>query len=156
MALPRAPGQGSRGWILTLFGADALIFAVRHLRVVILLVVALTLPGYGLADLAHVRACPNAMGDMGAHAMSGHGCCPGAGGPVTSTQHAGGNRSRTTHRSGSPCNSPFCCKVAQPLLQLNAIAPPLGATRPSMPDIEPLRLEPSSRSDGLWRPPRLI
>lgn len=125
---------------------------MRTFRLLTILVIALTLPGYGLAGVTH-RSCQEQMSASGHAAVPGD-CCPGKGDPSTDCKQDGSS----PHGKNAPCGAckaGYNCKSPQsyePTHVLVLMILPVGATVWAIPP-PPLI---SHSPDGLWRPPRQI
>jgi hypothetical protein len=123
---------------------------VNRVRFLTLLVLLVTLPGYGLAGIAHVRSCQEQMSSQ-SHVAGD--CCPGKADATTACKRAGAQ-----HGQKDPCGAckaGFNCKSPQsyePVAVLNVIFQP----GPSPVLTEPPALLVSHSLDGLLRPPCLI
>ena len=125
---------------------------MRKLRLWILVLTLLSLPGYGLAGIAHTRSCQLQMSTGQAAAAPGD-CCPGKSDSGTPCKRvgdgAGKNGSCTACKAGYNCKSP---QSYEPTPVLTLLVVP---TRPVM-TIHPPTLLVSHSAQSLWRPPRLI
>ena len=109
---------------------------MRRLQLWIVLLTVLTLPGYGLAGIAHVRSCQLQMAAAQSAAVPGD-CCPGK------------------SDSGTPCKAGYNCKSPQSYEPTHLAALLIVPARPSL-TAHPPTLPVSHSINGLWRPPRLI
>jgi hypothetical protein len=117
---------------------------MRRFRLLTVLLTLLTLPGYGLAGLAHVRSCqaqmqaPDRMGkaDQGAPCKR-FGDGPGKNGTCT------------------PCKAGYNCKSPQTYEPTHLVAMLVVPARPVLTAQLPTHIT-SHSSNGLWRPPRFI
>lgn len=125
---------------------------MRVFRLLTLIVTMLTLPGYGLAGLAH-RSCQEQMSASNHPAMAGD-CCPGKAHHGTlrkpiGDEPLGKNGPCAACKAGCNCNSPQSYEPTHSLVLF--ILP----TRPAL-SVDPPTLLSSHSPDGLWRPPRLV
>jgi hypothetical protein len=123
---------------------------IRMLRLLTILVIALTLPVYGLAGMTH-RSCQEQMSSSDHAAVPGD-CCPGKGDPSTdckqdSQSPLGKNGSCTACKAGYNCKSPQSFEPTHVLVSTVAPAPSTLRADPSPPLV-------SHSPEGLWRPPR--
>ncbi len=121
-------------------------------RRLLLLLLCLTLPLYGLAAVAPMRACPvrAAGGGAAAHDMAA----------MTEVEHCAAMATAVVASdAGQPASGAAgmhdcrdCCHVYQPPVVSFSIRSPL---RVSLAVVEePVAPVPSDTPDGLWRPPR--
>lgn len=128
---------------------------MHRLRILTLLVLALTLPGYGLAGLGHVRGCDHAMGQMGSQAAAPLGCCAGGHHGMSGGQSTGHPVPSGQHGTCPYCSGGLSCNAPQ-ALESSAIDPLLGAPAHTIPASRIPILTTLHSPDGLWRPPPLI
>lgn len=125
---------------------------MRVFRLLTLMVTMLTLPGYGLAGLAH-RSCQEQMSASNHVVLAGD-CCPGKVDQSTPCKPSsdgplGKNGPCTACKAGHNCKSPQSYEPTHGLvLLILPIRPNLSVDRPTLVS--------SHSPDGLWRPPRLI
>lgn len=116
----------------------------RRLHLCLLLLLALTLPLYGLAGSGlPLGACPmqtHDMHDMGA--MQDMDCCD--------EQHLA-DGAQSPHKGG-PCDSGHACKAGS-LLQIAVLKAPVIAPRLPQPSFT-LSSPPTASGADVWRPPR--
>jgi hypothetical protein len=126
---------------------------MRRLRLLTVLATILTLPGYGLAGLAH-RSCQEEMRASGQIAQAGD-CCPGKGGQNTPCKQ---------DESGAPgknnpcsaCKAGYNCKSPQSYEPTHTVLFVLVSDHLTLLSADPPTLVDSRSPNGLWRPPRLI
>jgi hypothetical protein len=125
---------------------------MRRFRLLTVLLTLLTLPGYGLAGLAHVRSCQAQMKTSDRVAMAGD-CCPGKadqGAPCKRFGDAPGKNGSCT-----PCKAGYNCKSPQTYEPTHLVAMLVVPARPVLTAQLPTHVT-SHSSNGLWRPPRFI
>lgn len=125
---------------------------MRRLRLLTVLVTLLTLPGYGLAGLGHVRSCQAQMKASDHVVMAGD-CCPGN--PDQSAPCKRFGDAPGKNGSCTPCKAGYNCKSPQTYEPTHLVAMLVVPVRPVLTAILPI-LVTSHSSSGLWRPPRLI
>jgi len=127
-------------------------YDVRTFRLLTILALLLTLPGYGLAGLTQ-RSCQEQMRASNHPSLAGD-CCPGKADPgARCKQLDDGPLSKKGPCSA--CKAGYNCKTSQsfePVSSLVLLIPP--AVFP--PSLDPATLLLSHRPDGLWRPPRFV
>ena len=124
---------------------------MRNFRLLTIVAILLTLPGYGLAGLAQ-RSCQEQMraSDVGALASD---CCPGKADQGRACKQLGD--APLSKKACSACKAGYNCKTPQsfePGTVLVLLIPPAIVS----PAVEPAPLLLSHSPDGLWRPPRFI
>jgi hypothetical protein len=125
---------------------------MRGLRLLTVLVTLLTLPGYGLAGLAHVRSCQTQMKTPDRIAMVGD-CCPGKANPNTPCKRFGDAPGK--NGTCTPCKAGYNCKSPPTYEPTHLVAMLVVPARPILTaDLPTLPI--SHSSNGLWRPPRSI
>jgi hypothetical protein len=129
-------------------------FPVPRLRLLIILATLLTLPGYGLAGLAHVRSCQSQMSASNHVVMAGD-CCPGKSDQGTGCKGSGDSPLSGKNAPCSACKAGFNCKSPQSYEPTHVVAMLVTPARPA-PVVDPPTLASSHSPNGLWRPPRLI
>jgi hypothetical protein len=125
---------------------------VNILRPLSLLALLMTLPGYGLAGVTHVRSCQEQMDSAQLITAAGD-CCPGKTDLDTPYK-----RGRTQHGQKDPCGAckaGFNCKSPQSFEPVTFVSVFFQAARPPIP-VEPSPLLLAHSPDRLWRPPCLI
>ena len=127
---------------------------VRTLKLLIVLMTLLTLPGYGLAGIAHTRSCQDEM-SAAHHVVVAGDCCSGKLDQSSPCKRFGEGSPAGKKAPCSPCKAGYNCKSSQP-----AQPPLLSATLPvthhrSM-SVNPPTLPLSRNPDELWRPPSLV
>jgi hypothetical protein len=125
---------------------------MRRLQLWIVLLTVLTLPGYGLAGIAHVRSCQLQMAAAQSAAVSGD-CCPGKSDSGTPCKRLGDNPGK--NGACTPCKAGYNCKSPQSYEPTHLVALLMVPARPSL-TLYPPTLPVSHSINGLWRPPRLI
>jgi hypothetical protein len=151
--LPERSGYHIRGpWKELLPAIAGLYTYVSRLRLLTVLVTLLTLPGYGLAGLAHVRSCQAQM-RAADHLVAAGDCCPGKADQSTPCKRLGDgpgkNGGCASCKAGYNCKSPQSCEPTHlAVLLLLPARPVLTANLPA--------LVTSHSPNGLWRPPRFI
>ena len=133
-------------------GITGLFLYMHRLRLWILVLTLLSLPGYGLAGLAHTRSCQLQMIAVHATAMPGD-CCPGKSDSGNPCKQFGGDASKGG--SCTPCKAGYNCKSPQSYESTNSLALFVVPTDPALTAYPPTLLV-SHSTNGLWRPPRLI
>jgi hypothetical protein len=123
---------------------------VRRLRLLTILVTLLTLPGYGLAGLTHVRSCQAQMRPSDHVVMLGD-CCPGKADQNAPCKRFSDGKNETC----SPCKAGYNCKSPQTYEPTHLVAMLVTPARPVL-TANPPTLIVSHSSNGLWRPPRFI
>lgn len=124
---------------------------MRAFRLVTLLAVLLTLPGYTLAGLVQ-RSCQEEM-KASTHITLAGDCCPGKGDPSTACKRLG-DSPLGKKDSCAACKVGYNCKSPQsyePAPSFVWLALPAHST---LSEDSPSLLS-SHSPDGLWRPPRL-
>ena len=125
---------------------------MRRLRLLTVLLTLLTLPGYGLAGLAHVRSCEAQMKNPDRIAMVGD-CCPGKTDQSAACKRLGDAPGK--NGSCTSCKAGYNCKSPQSYEPTHLVAMLVVPTRPILTlDLPTLVI--SNSSSGLWRPPRSI
>ncbi len=125
---------------------------MRRLQLWIVLLTLLTLPGYGLAGLAHVRSCQLQMTSAQAVATPGD-CCPGKWDSGTPCKRLGDDPGK--NGTCTPCKAGYNCKTLQPC-EPNALRVLLVVPARPLLTVHSPTLLVSHSTNGLWRPPRLI
>jgi hypothetical protein len=121
------------------------------LRLLTLLILCVTLPGYGLAGITNVRSCQEQMNPASHLVMAGD-CCPGkthAGTPPCKRAGGGQKIPCGACKAGFNCKSP---QTYEPTASVTVFTLPAA----SVVLIDPPALPLSHSPNGLWRPPRLI
>jgi hypothetical protein len=124
------------------------------MRLLTVLALLVTLPGYGLAAVAQVRSCQEQMSTPHHVSLAGD-CCPGKTAAGTLCKRAGGGSQHGQKDPCGACKAGFNCKSPQsyeptPSVTLLAV-PPRSAVL-----TQPPALLISHSPDGLWRPPSFI
>lgn len=127
---------------------------VRRLRLLTLLVTLLTLPGYGLAGLAHVRSCQAQMSASHQVVTAGD-CCPGKADQNTPCKRFGDGSPSGKNGPCTACKAGYNCKSPQSYEPTHLVAMLLIPVRPAV-TVDPPTLVSFHSPNGLWRPPRLI
>jgi hypothetical protein len=123
---------------------------MRRLRLLTVLLTLLTLPGYGLAGIAHVRSCQAQMAS--AHSVVATGdCCPGKADQSTPCKRFGDGK----NGSCTPCKAGYNCKTPQTYEPTHLVAALVVPTRPVLTANLPTLIT-SHSPNRLWRPPRFI
>ena len=125
---------------------------MRRLRLLTVLLTLLTLPGYGLAGLAHVRSCEAQMKNPDRIALVGD-CCPGKTDQSAPCKRLGDAPGK--NGSCTPCKAGYNCKSPQTYEPTHLVAMLVVPARPVL-TANLLTLVTSHSSNGLWRPPRFI
>jgi hypothetical protein len=127
-------------------------YDVRNFRLLTLLFVLVTLPGYGLAGLAQ-RSCQEQMRVPNDVSLAGD-CCPGKADQGTPCKQLGDG---PLNKNGpcSACKAGYTCKSPQPLEPVNSLVLLIPITVLSL-STSPAPLLSSHSPDGLWRPPRFV
>lgn len=125
---------------------------VRRLRLLTVLVTLLTLPGYGLAGLAHVRSCQAQMRTSHRVVMAGD-CCPGKADQNAPCKRFGDQPGK--NGPCTPCKAGYNCKSPQSHEPTHLVAMLVMPARPAL-TADPPTLVSSYSPNGLWRPPRFI
>jgi hypothetical protein len=141
--------SGAEGIISSYYRSQHL---VRKLRLLTILVTLLTLPGYGLAGLTHVRSCQAQMRASDHVVMLGD-CCPGEADQSTPCKRFGDGPGK--NGTCTPCKAGYNCKSPQSYEPTQLVAMLVTPTRPVL-TANPPTLIVSHSSNGLWRPPRFI
>ena len=134
--------------------SGSLIFNVRKLRLLTVLTTLLTLPGYGLAGLTHVRSCQTQMSASNRVVMAGD-CCPGKADQGAACKGFGGSPLSDKNAPCTACKAGFNCKSPQSFEPTHVVVILVMPSRPAL-SVDPPTLVSSHSPDGLWRPPRLI
>ena len=134
------------------FPVRPVLIYMRRLRLLTVLVTLLTLPGYGLAGLAHVRSCQAQMQSPDRVAVVGD-CCPGKADQSVPCKRFGDAPGK--NGSCTPCKAGYNCKSPQTYEPTHLVAMPGVRARPAVV-AQPPTLLISYSSNGLWRPPRFI
>lgn len=129
-----------------------LIANVRRFRLLTVLVTLLSLPGYGLAGLAHARSCQTQMTVAHAAVMAGD-CCPGKSDTGAPCKRLGDNPGK--NGGCTPCKAGYNCKSPQSYEPTHLLAMRVAPVRPILSAHLPT-LVVSHSANALWRPPRLI
>jgi len=161
-------GKSNRDWLLWLpelwgyhvfgdlgkliAGTAGLLHHVRRLKLLTVLLTLLTLPGYGLAGIAHVRSCQSQMSSSLHIAVAGD-CCPGKAEQNTPCKQFGDGSGK--NGACTPCKAGYNCKSTQSYEPTHVVALPIIRARPILTADFPTLLI-SHLSNGLWRPPRPI
>lgn len=119
-------------------------------RLLTLLALLVTLPGYGLAGIAHVRSCQEQMSSAFGHVALAGDCCPGKTDASTPCKRMG-----IQHGQKDPCGAckaGFNCKSPQSYEPITAVSVRAVPARPTVSFKAPTLLL-SHSPDGLWRPP---
>jgi hypothetical protein len=125
---------------------------MRRLRLLTVLVTLLTLPGYGLAGITHVRSCQAQL--ESAHAVVAAGdCCPGKADQSVPCKRFGDGAGK--NGTCTPCKAGYNCKSPQTYEPTHLVAMLVVPARPVL-TANLLALVTSHSSNGLWRPPRFI
>jgi hypothetical protein len=125
---------------------------MRATRLLILLAVMFSLPGYGLAGFAQ-RSCQEQMAATNPVSLAGD-CCPGKtdqGTPCKKLEDSplGKKGGCSACKAGYNCKSPQSFEPTEaPRLLTSSVAPSSS--------LDPPTLLLSRSPNGLWRPPRLI
>lgn len=127
---------------------------VRALKFLIVLATLLTLPGYGLAGIAHTRSCQEEMSATHDVVVAGD-CCPGKGDQNSPCKRFGEGSPAGKKNPCSPCKAGYNCKSSQPAERVMPFAMLLVPHLPLM-SVNPPALLLSPSPHGLWRPPRLV
>ena len=130
----------------------ASIGTMRGTRLLILLTVLLTLPGYGLAGFVQ-RSCQEQM-RASSHVVLASDCCPGKTDQGAACKRLGDGPLGKTGGC-SACKAGYNCKSSQSFEPTEAPVLLVLSARPtlSMDSHTPML---SHSPGGLWRPPRLI
>jgi len=150
LGIPYSPKCLSSGMECRTLGC--ILSPVAIVRLLTLLALLVTLPGYGLAGIAHVRSCQEQMSSA-SHATAPGDCCAGKNDVSTLCKRAG-----TQHGQKDPCGAckaGFNCKSPQSYEPTTAVSVRLLPARPPVP-MELPELLLSHSPSGLWRPPCLI
>jgi hypothetical protein len=123
---------------------------MRRLRLLTVLLTMLTLPGYGLAGIAHVRSCQTQMASVHSVVAAGD-CCRGKADQSAPCKRFGDGK----NGSCTPCKAGYNCKSPQTYEPTHLVATLVAPARPVLTANLPT-LIPSHSPNGLWRPPRLI
>jgi hypothetical protein len=125
---------------------------MRRFRLLTVLLTLLTLPGYGLAGLAHVRSCQAQLQAPDRVAMAGD-CCPGKADQSAPCKRFGDGLGK--NGTCTPCKAGYNCKSPQTYEPTHVEAMLVVPARPVLTAQLPTHVT-SHSSNGLWRPPRLI
>src|ERR1700730_3943146 len=107
---------------------------MRRLRLLTVLLTLLTLPGYGLAGITHVRSCQAQMRASDRVVMAGD-CCPGKADQSTPCKRFGdGSGKNGTY---TPCKAGYNCKSPQPYEPTHLVAMVVTPVRPVLTAIPP-------------------
>jgi hypothetical protein len=126
--------------------------AMRGTRLLILLAVLLTLPGYGMAGFAQ-RSCQEQM-RASSHVALASDCCSGKTDQATPCKRDGDGPLGKTGGC-SACKAGYNCKSPQSFEPAEAPVLLVLSARPTL-SIDPHTLLMSHSPGGLWRPPRQI
>ena len=129
-----------------------LLVNMRRVRLWIVLLTVLTLPGYGLAGVAHTRSCQLQMTAAQAVAAPGD-CCPGKSDTGTPCKRLGDGPGKGG--GCTPCKAGYNCKSPQSYEPAHLLPLFVVPSRPVL-TVHPPTLLVSHSTNGLWRPPRLI
>lgn len=133
------------------FSASPVSLHMRRFRLLTVLLTLLTLPGYGLAGVAHVRSCQAQMQAPDRVAVAGD-CCPGKA-DQTACKRFGDAPGK--NGTCTPCKAGYNCKSPQTYEPTHLVAMLVVPARPILTSHRPTPAI-SHSSHGLWRPPRLI
>src|ERR1700716_157782 len=100
---------------------------MRRFRLLTVLLTLLTLPGYGLAGLAHVRSCQAQMQAPDRIAMAGD-CCPGKADQGAPCKRFGDGPGK--NGSCTPCKAGYNCKSPQTYEPTHLVALLITPARP--------------------------
>src|SRR2546423_1564448 len=125
---------------------------MRRLRLFTILVTLLTLPGYGLAGIAHVRSCQAQL--ESAHTVVAAGdCCPGKADQSAPCKRFGDGAGK--NGTCSACKAGYNCKSPQTYEPTHLVTMIVVPARPVL-TAQLSTHSTSHSSNGLWRPPRFI
>lgn len=134
------------------FSALPVSIHMRRLRLLTVLVTLLTLPGYGLAGITHVRSCQAQL--ESAHAVVAAGdCCPGKADQSAPCKRFGDGAGK--NGTCTPCKAGYNCKSPQTYEPTHLVAMLVVPARPVLTANLPTLIT-SHSPNGLWRPPRFI
>ena len=150
--LPERSGCHGSGAGEIFFGYCRSLIDMRRLRFLTVLLTLLTLPGYGLAGITHIRSCQAQM-KASEHVVMAGDCCPGNPDQSAPCKRFGDGSGK--NGSCTPCKAGYNCKNPQSYEPTHLVALVVVPARPALTAILPA-LIPSHSSNGLWRPPRFI